>query len=333
MNGSLRNAAGEGSRDLPIAGLFHLGVIYLVWGSTYLAIRIAVRDGAGFEPFLLGLLRVAPASIVLLLLSRLRGNRILPERGEWKTLVLSGLLMWIGGNGVVNWAEQHVDSGYTALIVGAMPLWTAALEAALDRRLPSWRLALGLLIGFAGLVVLVWPVIRHQGGPDALAAIGLVFGAASWGGGSVLMARRPVKLGPLATSGWQQLLAIGGFALLALLFRERMAMPTPAAIGAYVYLVVFGSIIAFTSFMVVLKLLPTSLVFTYAYVNPVVAVFLGWLMLRESVTWYTISGAALVLFGVAGVFQDRKHRLKQLRSASGKVNELPPRPSGGITVK
>ena len=316
---------GSGQRhDVNFAGLFHLLVIYFVWGSTYLAIRMAVRDGAGFTPFLLGFARVLPASLILLLMARLRGRRVLPEKQEWITLVLSGILMWIGGNGVVNWAEQHVDSGYTALIVGALPLWTAVLEAILDRRMPSWRLAFGLFVGFGGLVVLTWPVIRNQGGPDAIAAMGLVLGSASWGGGSVLIARRPVKLGPIATSGWQQLFAVAGFGLLALLFQERMGMPSNQAIGAYFYLVLFGSLIAFTSFMAVLKLLPTTLVFTYAYVNPVVAVFLGWLILREAVNWYTIIGAVLVLAGVAGVFEDRRHRAQQSRrDAIPPANSLP----------
>ena len=316
---------GVTSHDVNLTGLLNLLVIYVVWGSTYLAIRMTVREGAGFTPFLLGFFRVLPASLFLLVYAKLRGNRIWPNREEWLTLVASGLLMWIGGNGMVNWAEQHVDSGYTALIVGAMPLWTATLEALLDRRLPSWRLSLGLLIGFAGLVVLTWPVIRHQGGPDAIAAIGLVLGAASWGGGSVLMARRPVKLGPFATSGWQQVFAIAGFGLLALAFRERMGMPSTEAIGAYIYLVIAGSIIAFTSFMVVLKHLPTTLVFTYAYVNPVVAVFLGWLILREEVTLYTFAGAALVLFGVAGVFEDRRHRARLARGAAFPAANAPRR--------
>lgn len=320
-----RHLEDSSSGKPPLAGLVHLLVIYVVWGSTYLAIRVAVRDDTGFTPFLLGLFRVLPASLILLAWSKLRGNRILPDRSEWLTLVLSGLMMWVGGNGMVNWAEQHVDSGYTALIVGAMPLWTAMLEAILDRRLPSWRLALGLLVGFSGLVVLTWPVLRQGGDLNDIAAIGLIFGAASWGGGSVLMARRPVKLGPLATSGWQQFIAIFGFGLLAFLNHETLRAPSGEATAAYIYLVIFGSLIAFTSFMAVLKLLPTTLVFTYAYVNPVVAVFLGWIILGEQVTGYTIAGAALVLLGVGGVFQDRSHRRQLERRGAALPTSRAPR--------
>ncbi|MFH0882104.1 MAG: EamA family transporter [bacterium] len=298
-------------RDLPLAGLFYLFVIYLVWGSTYLAIRVAVRGEGGFEPFTLGALRLLPASLILLMIARFRRSRLRPTRSEFITLTLSGLLLWIGGNGLVNWAEQRADSGYTALIVGALPMWTALYEAILDRRTPSMRLAGGLLVGFMGLGVLTYPEIHGGHHADALSVLALLAAPMFWGMGMILMARRPVKLGSMAIAGWQQLIGFVGFVIMLTLTGEKWHTPTAAAWGGWAYLVVAGSLIAFTSFMKVLKLLPTSIVSTYAYVNPVIAVFLGWLILRESLTFNTLVGATLVLLGVAGVFDDRRHRQRQ----------------------
>jgi len=312
MNQSQSNPhRGTAGGDLPLVGLFHLLVIYLIWGSTYLAIRVAVREGNGFEPFTLGAMRLLPASLILLVGARLRGVRVRPSRGEFVTLVISGLLLWIGGNGLVNWGEQRADSGYAALIVGALPIWTALYEAILDRRTPSVRLIGALLVGFSGLGVLTYPEIQGGRHADALSVIALLAAPMFWGMGMVLMARRPVKLGSMAIAGWQQLIGLGGFVLMVLLAGEKWHRPEPAAWGGLAYLIVAGSLIAFTSFMKVLKLLPTSIVSTYAYVNPVIAVFLGWLLLHEPLTVNTLAGAALVLLGVAGVFDDRRHRQRQ----------------------
>jgi drug/metabolite transporter (DMT)-like permease len=132
-----------------------------------------------------------------------------------------------------------------------------------------------------------------------------------WAIGMILMARNPVKLGPIATAGWQQLFGFVGFMLMVWLTGEKWNNPSVEAWSAAGYLVVAGSLLAITSLMAVLRLLPATLVSTYAFVNPVVAVFLGWLILSEPVTWYTLLGAALVFAGVAGVFDDRRHRQKR----------------------
>ncbi|MBZ5637161.1 MAG: EamA family transporter [Acidobacteriia bacterium] len=295
------------SRDLPLAGLVHLGVIYLVWGSTYLAIRVAVRGDAGFAPFTLGALRVIPGGILLLLWAAARRERIRPTRDEAALLLATGLLMWLGGNGLVNWAEQRLDSGYTALLIGTTPLWVAAMEALLDRRVPSPRFVGSLLVGFAGLATLTLPVLRAGSRGDAWATAGLVLAPISWGAGTILYHRRPLKLSPRVTSGFQQAFAGIGFAVTARVFGER---PPPALAAreawlAWGYLTLFGSVLAFTSYLRALRALPTSIVTTYAYVNPVVAVFLGWFLLHEPVTPWTLGGTALILAGVAGVFANR----------------------------
>jgi drug/metabolite transporter (DMT)-like permease len=190
-------------------------------------------------------------------------------------------------------------------------MWTALYEALLDRRTPSVRLIGGLIVGFAGLGVLTYPEISGGHHADVMSVLALLAAPMFWGMGMVLMARRPVNLGSVAVAGWQQLIGFVGFVVMLLLAGEKWHTPEPAAWGGLAYLIVAGSLIAFTSFMKVLKLLPTSIVSTYAYVNPVIAVFLGWLILHEPLTLNTFAGAVLVLLGVAGVFDDRRHRQRQ----------------------
>ncbi len=293
---------------LPVAGLLHLLVIYVVWGSTYLAIRVAVREGAGWGPFWLGAARVLVAAALLFAINRLRGVRLRPTREELWILAATGLLLWVGGNGAVNWAEQRIDSGLAALVVGSMPMWVALMEAFIDRRPPSLLLVVSLAVGFGGLAVLTVPTAREGLGGDVAGVAAVVFAAASWGLGSVLLNRRPVRLGPLVTSGWQQLIGGVGFVALAMVTRETAPAPTPEAWFAWSYLVVFGSLIAFTSFVTAVRLLPTTLVMTYSYVNPVIAVFLGWLLLSERITASTVVGTVLIISGVYGVFRDKRRR-------------------------
>lgn len=292
-------------------GYSHLGVLYVVWGSTYLAIRIAVREGAGFPPFWLGALRLLVAGLLLLGWARLRGGTTRVRWVELAGLARSAALLWLVGHGLVIWAEQRADSGYAALLVGAMPIWVAAMDAYLDRLPPSPLLVSALLTGFAGLAVLSTPVIVAGGRTDLLSVLALLIAPMSWGLGAVLQQRHPVELPSRVSSGYQQLLAGAGFVAVALATGEPLPHPTPAAWAGWAYLVVFGSLIAFTSFVAALRLLPTGVVMTYAYVNPVIAVILGHLVLGEPVTPSTVGGAALVIAGVAGVFRDRARRARR----------------------
>lgn len=289
-------------------GLLNLLVTYVVWGSTYLAIRVAVREGAGWGPFWLGASRVLTASVILLLVSRLAGQRVRPTRRELGVMAASGLLMWLGGNGAVNWAEQHVASGLVALLVGAMPLWVAAIEAVLDRRPPGGLMTASLLTGFAGLVVLTLPLLEGGFTADVAGVLAVVVGTVSWGAGSILLNRRPLATAPTVTSGWQQLIGGLGFVAVASLAGEAAPAPTHAAWLAWGYLVVAGSLLAFTSFVIALRELPTTVVMTYTYVNPMIAVALGWLVLSEPVTTSSLLAMALIVAGVVGVFRARAHR-------------------------
>jgi drug/metabolite transporter (DMT)-like permease len=290
---------------LPLAGMLNLLVTYIVWGSTYLAIRVAVREGAGWGPFWLGAARVLAAALVLFLLNRMRGVRLRPTRSELGVLAATGLLMWVGGNGGVNWAETRIDSGLAALIVGTMPMWVAIIESHMDRRPPSLLLAGSLIVGFAGLIVLTYPKLRDGVTSDLLGIAVVVCAAISWGFGSILVNRRALTLDPVVMAGWQQLFGGAGFVVFALAVREPLPHPTPEAWLAWAYLVLFGSLLAYTSFVYALRLLPTTVVMTYAYVNPVIAVLLGWLILSEPVTGYTLAAMLLIVTGVYGVFRDK----------------------------
>jgi drug/metabolite transporter (DMT)-like permease len=309
-----RISDGAGERlGYPVAGLLSLGVTYVVWGSTYLAIRVAVREGAGWGPFWMGAARVVVAAVFLFAINAARGARLRPTRAELTILVATGLLLWVGGNGAVNWAEQRIDSGLAALIVGTMPIWVAAMEALIDRRVPSLLLSGSLVVGFAGLAVLTYPMLREEGvRGDLVGVLVVVIAAISWGYGSILLNRRRLSLDPIVISGWQHGVGGVGFAVLALMVGEAAPTPTPEAWAAWAYLVVFGSLLAFTCFVYAVKVLPTAVVMTYAYVNPAIAVLLGWVILSEPITAYTLGGMVLIIAGVVGVFRDKSRQHPQL---------------------
>ena len=283
------------------AGYLHLAIVYVVWGSTYLAIRVAVRPEGGFPPFALGALRMLLAGAILLGWAALRRTRIALSGRDAVTLALAGLLMLPLGNGLVNWAERRAASSYAALLVGSVPIWTAVIEAILDRCRPTTRVIISLTVGFAGLVLLVAPGLAQAGPADAGAILALLVAPITWACGSVLQTRRPVAVSPVVSAGYLHLFGAAGFAVLFLALGEPLPAPSAAAWGAFAYLVLIGSVGAFTSFVRVLRLLPTRVVMTYAYVNPVIAVVLGAILLGERMTLADAGGMALVLVGVWGV--------------------------------
>jgi drug/metabolite transporter (DMT)-like permease len=248
-------------------------------------------------------LRSLLAFPVLLGWARLRGLRLVPSRRELLLLALSGTLLWTGGNALVVVAEQHVDSGLAALLVASTPIWVAVLESLLDRRLPSLLATAGLCLGFVGTALVAYPSLRQGGRSDVIAVLLLLLGALCWSGGSLLQRRRPIGLDPMVSAAYQMLFGGLGVAVFSLSLQEPLPHPTPTAWAAFAYLFVFGSIISFTSFLKALRLLPTRLVFTYGFVNPVLAAFLGWAALGEHLPREVLLGALLVLVGVAGSFR------------------------------
>jgi drug/metabolite transporter (DMT)-like permease len=294
-----------------VRGLAHLLVVYIVWGSTYLAIRIAVREGSGFPPFTMAGTRVLIAGCILMLMCLARGKSLRATRHDIFVFGASGILLWFGGNGMVSWAEQKAHSGYAAILVGSQPLFTMTLESAIDRRRPTWQLLLSLFIGMAGIILLNFPVLQHPTRDQVLPALALLLAVVLWGSGMVLQKRRPVSLSGEANSAYQLLFGSVALLLAALLFGEPRPHPTPEAWAAWAYLIVFGSVIAFTSFVKALQMLPMNVVATYGYVNPVIAVLLGAIFIDEPITRWTVAGSMLTLLGVAGVFHEQQ-KLRRL---------------------
>jgi drug/metabolite transporter (DMT)-like permease len=225
------------------AGLFHLLVVYIVWGSTYLAIRYAVREGSGFPPFTMSGLRVLGAGAILLAWAALRRKPLRLSREEAWRLAISGVLLWPAANGLVVWAEQRSDSGYAALLVAAMPIWAAVIASIIDRRAPSLLLIVSLLVGFAGIGVLSAPVLARGARADVLSTVALLVAPISWSIGSLLQQRRPVRVSADVSSGYLMLFGGAGFIVAALLAREPLPTPVPSAWAAWAYLLVFGSLL------------------------------------------------------------------------------------------
>lgn len=303
MNGTQKAHTPAGS--ISAAGLVHLAVVYVVWSSTYLAIRMTVQPGAGFPPFMMGLMRVVASAVILLGWARLRGERLRLRREEGLVLGISGVLLWTGGNGLVSWAEQRMASGLTALILGSTPIAVALLEGFIDRKAPSKNTVVSLLLGVAGVGLLAYPQIKNGAEADLVAILALAGALLSWGSGSVLQSRRPVEVSARVSAGYQMAAGGIGFIFISSSIGEPLPTPTLEAWLAWGYLVVIGGVLAFTSYVSALRMLPMKVVMTYAYVNPVLAVVLGWAVLGEAITAWTVGGSLLVLIGVAGVFRER----------------------------
>ncbi|MBL0165337.1 MAG: drug/metabolite exporter YedA [Xanthomonadales bacterium] len=268
-----------------------LFAVYVIWGSTYFAIRIALDS---WPPFLLGAVRFLLAGGLLYVFLRLRGAAA-PTRAQWINAAVTGTLLLGIGNGLVCFAEQTVASGLAAIAVASMPLFAAAFGA-LYRDWPSRLEWLGLVIGFGGVILLNLGS-GMSGSP--IGAIALVSAAIAWAFGSVWSRRRNMPPASMNTAA-QMLSGGAALSLVSLLQGERMhAAPSVSATLALLYLIVFGSLIAFTAYLYLLGNVRALLATSYAYVNPPVAVLLGALFLGELVHPGDLAAMAVILGGVA----------------------------------
>lgn len=289
------------------------------WGTTYLAIRVGVET---LPPSLFSGLRFLIAGTILTLWLRLRGEA-LPRGRDWLTLLVVGLALLGMGNWMVVWAEQTVPSGIAALLVATTPFWMSGVEGLLpggDRL--SARGVAGLLIGFGGLIFLLLPQLtaaRIEG--RMLLGFGAVeLGCASWALGSVFSRRSPVQVKPLMAAAVQMVIAGTALTLMGTLRGEwPLFHLTPRSGGALLYLIVFGSIIAYGSYMFALQKLPISTVSLYAYLNPIIAVFLGWLVLGEHVGWREVASLGIILSGVMVV---QSARVKKGEATEAREQQL-----------
>ena len=277
--------------------------IYIVWGSTYLAIRFAVET---IPPFLMAGVRNLVAGVILYAFMRLRGTPA-PTRLNWRSAAVVGLLLLTGGNGLVSWAEKTVPSAVTALLVGAVPLWMILLDWIGGRyrdksKRPSWLTFAGVLTGFGGIALLVGPgeLSGHQ--VDLLGAGALLIGALLWAAGSLYSREAALPESPLLGTGMEMIAGGLGLFVLSGLAGEwgqlNLAAVSTKSLSAMLYLTVFGSLVGFASYTWLLRAAPTTLVSTYAYVNPVVAIFLGVLLANETITPRMLVAAVIILASV-----------------------------------
>jgi len=283
------------------AVLFAFGLVYFFWGSTYLAIDIAVEH---IPPALMCGIRFLIAGVFMLAFCGLRGKRIAYNPRQLGEMAVVGILLLMGGNLTLSFAEQHVASGLAALIIAITPLWFLVLDTILlgDHHV-STRGKIGLGLGVAGLMVLLWPQLTATtsfGRTELWSSLSLIGGSFSWALGSVLAKKwKSPDVDVFSAMAWEMVWAGAANMLFALAAGDLLHVVwTGRGIAATLYLVVCGSWIGYTAYIWLLGHVPTSKVSTYAYVNPVVAVFLGWLVLHEPIDAYTIAGSAVVIASV-----------------------------------
>ena len=278
--------------------------VYLIWGSTYLGIRLAIDS---IPPLIMAGTRLLLAGALLMAWARARGAAW-PTPAEWRSTALIGIMLLAVGNGTVTWSEQKVPSGLVALMVATVPIWMSLLSRLGAERgarpVLSGRVLLGVLMGVAGIALLIGPgAVAGQGHIDPVAATALALSSFSWALGSLIARRIPLPRSPMVATAAEMLIA--GAVLTAAGFavgegpRLRFDAMTPVSLGAFVYLVTFGSIVAFTAYVWLLRVSTPARVSTYAFVNPVVAVLLGWAILGESLTARTGIAAAIIIGAVA----------------------------------
>jgi len=271
--------------------------IFIVWGSTYLAIRYAVAE---IPPLLTAGLRPLTAGALLLGWARFKGLRA--SAIEWRHSAVVGALFFLIGHGTLHWAEQFVPSGLSALMVATEPVWIAMLLAMTGRSGLNARTVVGLFIGLVGVWILVGGGSMSSGSPGLLAGcLAVLVGAASWAGGVVYSQKAPLPVNPLLRTATTLICGAAMLLIAAAVFGEfgRLTMPSVRAVSSLAYLIVFGSIIAFSAYYWLLDRFPATVVATHTYVNPAVAVLLGWAMGGEQVSASLVVGLIVITSAIA----------------------------------
>jgi drug/metabolite transporter (DMT)-like permease len=284
-----------------------LAVVYIVWGSTYLGILYAIDSIPVFLS--MGIRFVLAGGLLYLWAVRrgdVTGDRV--GRRQWLAALVVGGLLFVGGNSLVAWSETRVDTGIAALLIAAVPLWMALFDRAANGERLSRSALIGLLVGFGGVALLAWP-----SGPsriDALGAGALLVSGAAWAAGSLLARGSPLPRRPLVSSGMQMF--AGGVLLMLVAGASgeltEVGHVSLTSVLAMVYLIAIGSWLAFSAYSWLLQVAPMSVVSTYAYVNPVVAVFLGWAVLSEPLSVRTVAAGVVILGAVALIVTPARRR-------------------------
>jgi drug/metabolite transporter (DMT)-like permease len=276
-------------------------IVYVVWGSTYLAIRFAIET---LPPFLMASARFFVAGAALYAWARIFGGAVRPNAAQWRATAVVGVLLLLGGNGLVVWAEHRVPSGIAALIIGIEPCIVVLLDWLRPTGVrPTRRVVAGLVLGLVGLVWLVGPdTILGGGRIDFLGAVALVLASLSWAVGSIY-SRHASMPSPFLSSGMQMLAGAVSLLLLGVALGEPASFEWAAvslkSVLGWIYLIVFGSIVGFSTYIWLLRVTTLARASTYAYVNPVVAVVLGWLLADEPLTLRMLVAVGVIVSGVA----------------------------------
>jgi drug/metabolite transporter (DMT)-like permease len=292
-------------------------MVYVLWGSTYLAMRIVVQH---MGPALMGGTRFLISGTIMLVACAAFKQKIAITRKDVVPLLATGVLLLTMGNIGVAWAEVTVPSGLAALMVAIVPIWVAIIEAWIlksDRL--SRRGILGLGFGTAGIVVLLWPrLFTGVGHKELFGMVILLFASLSWSAGSIVSRRSKLTIGPVAATAYHMLIAGAVNMMIAVALGDfAHADWTTSSIWAIAYLVTGGSLLGFTAYVWLLDHVPTAKVATYAYVNPIVAVLLGALILHEKIDGYIIAGSAVIVAGVVLVTTSK------IKAGAGSVRKEP----------
>ena len=283
-------------------------IVYVVWGSTYLGILYAIQT---IPVFLSMGVRFVVAGGLLYAFAVRRGDREGDRIGrrQWLAAAIVGGLLFVGGNSMVAWAETRVDTGVASLLIAAVPLWMALFDRVATGQRLSRSTVVGLAVGFGGVALLAWP--SGPGRIDVLGAVVLLASGMAWAAGSLYSRRAALPRRPFVNSSMQML--TGGVFLLLIAAGSGeltdVGHVSARSLLAMVYLIVFGSWIAFSAYAWLLRTAPTALVSTYAYVNPVVAVCLGWAILSEPLSTRTIAAGAIILGAVALIVTPSRERV------------------------
>jgi drug/metabolite transporter (DMT)-like permease len=318
---------GEANRCSPMALVAGMMVIYFVWGSTYLAIRFGVET---MPPFLMAGSRFLLAGGILYAWLRIQGAPR-PQTADWRSATFLGALLLLGGNGLVTWSEQWLSSGVAALIITTTPLWLMLFEwLVFGGARPRAIVWVGVALGFAGVALLVQPQSGDDTGPWMWAVLAMCAAPVTWSLGS-LFAQRARRLEPPLLNTALQMLCGGGLMFAVGLLRGELGGFDPAAVSlrswlSFAYLVIFGSLLAFTTYMWLLRVARPSVVATYAYVNPLVAVFLGSAIGGEAMT-ANVGLATVLIVGAVALMAFRRrspqpeHAERQSLAANDDVSQ------------
>jgi drug/metabolite transporter (DMT)-like permease len=298
--------------------------IYIIWGSTYLAIFFVVET---IPPFISSGIRFLVSGAILLTWRWLAKDPM-PTRYQWRSAIIVGLLLLVGGNGLLSWSEQYIPSGIAALLIGSVPLWLVLIEAIRPGGTrPTWQSILGLIIGFVGIVILIGPA-EFTGETTEFNIVGILvclLAAFLWSFGSIFSRSANLPKSALMTTGMEMLAGSIGLFILATVTGEwqnfSISAVSQKSINGIIYLILIGSLVGFVSYAWLLRNAPISLVATYAYVNPLVAILLGSLLADESLTPRILIAAVVIVGSLVLVNTSKKDKVIKEGNTAGVVAE------------